>query len=104
MNRPTLVFIALVALAAASQTRTDTFEPTELVVTEMVLKPLADGGCSARWCGVLPSTDGGVTLLACTAEFELKATVNLNRCAGLAAAGVNRVGRALRLDLDAGAQ
>lgn len=99
-----LIVFALVAFAlvAFAQSRTDTFDPEGLVVTEVVLRPLEDGGCSARWCGDALSTDGGVRLSACTAEATLKATVNVNRCAGLAGAGLNRVGRALRLDLDAG--
>lgn len=104
MSRITLLFLMLLSFIVIAQTRVDTFPSSSLTVDEVILTPLSDGGCVARWCGSAVSDDGGVQLAACTDAVELKATVNQNRCAGLAAAGVNRVGRQLRFDLDAGAQ
>lgn len=96
-----LVFV-LTALSALAQTIT--FTPASLEVTETTLTPLPDGGCEARWCGRALSDDGGVELAGCTSSTELKAAANQNRCTALLSAGVNRVGRALRFDLDAGTQ
>lgn len=103
MNRTTLLFLSLLSFIVMAQNRQDTFDPASLSVDEVHLTTLPDGGCASRWCGSAVSTDGGVQLAACTDSIELRATVNQNRCAGLANAGVNRVGRALRFDLDAGA-
>lgn len=96
-----LVALASVPLVVA-QTRSDVFDATQLAVTELVAHPLPDGGCSVRWCGGVASSDGGVSLQGCTEEFDLKGTANQNRCAALSAAGLNRLGRSLRFDVDAG--
>lgn len=98
------LIVSIAALTLFGQTRTDTFDAQTITITEMVLTPRPDGGCAARWCGEVTSADGGVELSACTDGVELKGATNQNRCAQLGAAGVNRVGRALRFDtLDAGA-
>lgn len=100
-----LLAVALLAVAAFGQQRQDSFDTSAATVTEVVARPLPDGGCEARWCAEVTSSDGGTTITSCTAEFvELKATVNQNRCAGLASAGLNRVLRQLRFDVDAGSQ
>lgn len=91
------------ALEASAQTRSDSFNAAAVEIDEIVLRPLADGGCEARWCGGVSSEDGGVRVATCTDDVSLKATVNVNRCAGLASAGANRVSRALRFEVDAGA-
>ena len=76
-----LLFVCLsLAAAAAAQSRVDDFAAGGLEVDEVHLTPLPDGGCSARWCGSVASSDAGATLAACT----------------------DTVGRALRFDLDAG--
>lgn len=100
-----VVFLALLlGYSAGAQTRTDDFDGAAVRVEVVQAWPLADGGCSARWCGSVTSSDGGLTQYECTFAVDLKATVNVNRCNGLAGAGANRVLRALRFDVDAGGQ
>lgn len=97
-------FLLLVfAPTARGQTRLDQFTSTATSITEIVLNPLPDGGCAARWQGHNVSSDGGTELTAVTPQVELRTSVQQNRCAGLAAAGVPRVNRELRLDPDGGA-
>lgn len=100
-----LVLILTIATAPSwAQQRQDTFDAAAVTVTEIVLHPLPDGGCDARWCAEATSSDGGVTITSCTPEpVDLKAVANQNRCNALAAAGVNRVARRLNFDVDAGA-
>lgn len=91
------------AVAALAQSRSDSFDVADAVVTEVVLAPRPDGGCAARWCIEIESTDGGAALTSCTTDLvELKAALNQNRCNALASAGINRTARQLRFDVDAG--
>ena len=71
--------VALFALSAFAQTRADTFNAASVRITEVVLTPELDGGCSARFCGEVASTDGGVTLAACSPLIQLRASINQNR-------------------------
>lgn len=89
------------ALAALAQSRTDDFPLASVQVTEIVLTPREDGGCSARWCGSSVSADGGVSVAACTDSVELGG--NLGRCTGLVTAGTLRVAKALRFNVSPGA-
>lgn len=98
-----LVALGTVAAMAQAQSRADAFDAQRVEVTSTVLDPLPDGGCAARWCGLLTSDDGGTTLRACTELVELRSATNQNRCAGLAAAGVPRIQRELRFPVDGGA-
>jgi hypothetical protein len=104
LRRNALLLVCLAfSLAALAQSRDDFYDVADAQVTEVVLLPRPDGGCAARWCIAIASADGGAALTACTPDaVELKATVNQNRCAGLASAGVNRAVRQLRFDVDAG--
>lgn len=96
---------ALLSIAVLAQTKTATYDVSNVRVTAVALGPLADGGCAARWCGyVVSSEDGGSAERACTAQREFGQAANQNRCAQLAAAGVNRLARELDLDVDAGSQ
>lgn len=95
--------IVMIATVVVAQTRSDVFSESAVAVTAIHLQPLADGGCAARWCGELPSEDGGIVLRACTDVVELRATLNQNRCAALEAAGEARVLRELRFPVDGGA-
>ncbi len=94
--------VVLISVAAMAQSRLDSFDATTTAVTEIILNPLPDGGCAARWTGSNVSADGGTTLTATTPYLELQATVQQNRCAGLVNAGTPRVNKALRLDPDGG--
>jgi hypothetical protein len=103
MLRHHVVFFALVAsLAVAQSRRVDDFDPAALQVERVNLTPTADGGCYAEWCGRVVSVDGGATLADCAGR-ELRATVNVSRCAALVGAGEGALGRQLRLTLDGGA-
>ncbi len=103
MRTIALLSLLSFSLVAAAQSRRDDFDTTAYEPTSMVVSPLADGGCEAVWCGQLVSDDAGTMLRACTGVVELKATINVNRCAALAAAGAPRVLRELRFAVDAGA-
>lgn len=97
------VLAGLALVPAFAQTRTDDFDATGVTTTVVQLWPLADGGCQARACGEARSTDGGATERECTDAFDVKATVNVNRCNALKDAFAGRLQRALRFDADAGA-
>lgn len=99
-----VLMLSLTAAGAIAQTRTDDFDGAAVRVEVVQAWPLADGGCQARWCGSITSADGGATQYECTDPVDLKATVNVNRCNGLANAGTNRVLKALRFDVDGGGQ
>lgn len=99
-----LAFIlALLAGLALAQTRTDDFDAAAVSTTAVQLWPLEDGGCQARACGEVRSHDGGAVVRDCTDAFDVKATINVNRCNALKDAFSGRLGRALRFDTDAGA-
>lgn len=101
ISRNLLLLVAFpFALAALAQTRTDDFPVAAVQVTEIVLSPRPDGGCAARWCGEVNSTDGGTQLAACTDEVELSTPGNGPRCIGLVNAGTLRVARALRFNVN----
>lgn len=103
-NNAFLVVCFLASLAALAQSRDDVFNVADAVVTEVVLAPRPDGGCAARWCIEVSSSDGGATLTSCTPELvELRAPLNQSRCNALASAGLNRAARQLRFAVDAGA-
>lgn len=103
-NNSLLVVFALFAAVALAQSRDDRFNVADAVVTEVTLAPRPDGGCAARWCIEVPSSDGGAELTACTPDFvELRAAVNQTRCNALATAGINRAAAQLRFAVDAGA-
>ncbi len=99
----TLVVFAILSAAVFAQSRDDFFDSADLVVTEVVLAPRPDGGCAARGCGTVSTSDGGSQLVACSDLVELKAAVNQNRCNALASAMGNRVANQLRFTVDAGA-
>lgn len=92
--------ITLGARAAFAQTRQVAWAGDELNVTQVTLDPLPDGGCSANWCGTVPTDDGPVA--ACTGAVSLRTAARRNDCQALAAAGTGRLLRALRFDVDAG--
>ncbi len=99
----TVVLLAmLMASGSPAQSRSDSFDALTTSVSEIILNPLPDGGCAARWTGSNVSADGGSTLTATTNSLELTATVQQNRCDGLRTAGIARVNKALRLDPDGG--
>ena len=104
MKKLAAVAVVVVSLAVGAQSVTDSWDASRVVVESIALGPQPDGGCAARWCGSVASDDGGVIARACTDVVQLKATVNQNRCAGIAGAGVNRLARELRFEVDAGAQ
>lgn len=93
----------LLAVAVFAQSRADSFDASGVAVTSVLLSPLPDGGCVALACGESRSLDGGAVNRECVGPFDLKATVNVNRCNGLATSLVPRVMRALRFDVDGGA-
>lgn len=92
--------ITLGARAALAQTRQVAWAGDELNVTQVLLDPQTDGGCSATWCGTVPTDDGPVS--ACTAPMPLRTVARRNDCQALTAAGTGRLLRALRFDVDAG--
>ena len=100
--RKLILLVGVVAGVVLAQSRRDTFDVSGVRVDSVHLVPLADGGCSARWCGAATSEDGGVRVNACTDDIALKAAGNVNKCNSLADTGVNRLARELRLDADAG--
>lgn len=97
------VMAVLVAVGAVAQTRTDVYEGAP-VIDRMTVFPLVDGGCAVAWCGYVESADGGSRVSVCTDDVVVRATINVNRCNGLASAGIARVQRALRFDVDAGGE
>lgn len=102
INLSTIGLLFVLSLHAHAQTRSDSFTGAKATVVEIVLNPLPDGGCAARWHATLTSDDGGTTLEAVTPQVHFQAVVQQNRCAGLVSAGANRVLKAFRLPDDGG--
>lgn len=94
--------VMLLSIAALAQSREDIFDPSAVVISTVTLEPLPDAGCGARWCGEIPSEDGGVTLRSCTDVVQLRDPANRARCTAMAAAGAPRVLQGLRFPVDGG--
>lgn len=103
-----LAFLLLLSFvlvpSAPAQTRQDTYNAASLEVEEAVLTRLPDGGCAARWCGSVTSTDGGNRLNACSAPRELSVGANRTACLNALDLGAPRVRQALKFQADAGSQ
>lgn len=102
INLSTIGILVMLAFNAPAQSRLDSFDATTTTVSEIILNPLPDGGCAARWTGSNVSADGGTMLTVTTQQVELQAALAQGRCTGLAGNGVPRVNKALRLDPDGG--
>lgn len=98
-----IALIVLVATFAYAQGRTEEYFAADIKINEIILNPLPDGGCTARWGGSVNSSDGGSVVSAVTPTYDLRATIMQNRCEGLRQAGEGRLGLALRVQLDGGA-
>lgn len=98
-----LLFLALTPPAPA-QSRSDTFNASDVNVNEATLTELADGGCSVRWCGSVTSTDGGTKLSGCTTPRELSNGANRTQCLNSLALGENRLANEMKFPVDAGSQ
>lgn len=92
--------LMLVAKSALAQTRQVAWDGAELVTTQVTLDLLPDGGCSANWCGTVPTDDGPQS--ACTGAMQLRTAARRNDCLALSSAGTTRLLRVLRFDVDAG--
>lgn len=102
MHRLVFGFIFLAALGVA-QTRTDTFDASRVTVDTLQLSALPDGGCQARWCGSLTSSEGTHTLRECTDPLELRGAAARATCRQQLEAGAKPVTAAMRFAVDGGA-
>ncbi len=99
-----ILAVALLTISAAvlAQTRADSFTASRISVNEVILTPLADGGCAARAGVSLTSDDGGMTLSAVTAQADLTKPAARTQCANFVDQLTPRGLAALRIANDGG--
>jgi len=102
MKRIALAALLVLSVVAFAQTRSDVFDSSKSHVYEIILRPLADGGCSVTWGATLKSNDGGAELNTVTPSMDLQSTLGRGYCTGLASKGMNQVRKAMRLGDDGG--
>lgn len=99
--RTLFLLVVMLSVVALAQLRAVTVDASSCRSGTVTLEALPDGGCQARWCGEVTTSEGDAER-ACTELVVLRGSANQSRCSALLSAGAPRVLRELRFTVDAG--